>query len=135
MESNGWTTIGGKRMIPMIKKRVLLFLLMMVSLVTATGVVHAAEGVGGQVSTGGKITFYEARSDTEETPDSSTPEKPGEETPPGGNNMTGNQRKPGGNLPNMGDVMKYFSIIGLGLILLVLLLWFIKDKTKEERGR
>lgn len=120
-------------MITLTKKRVFLFLLVVVSLVTTTGVVYAAESVGGQVSTGGKITFYEATSDTEETPDSSTPEKPGEGTPPGGNDTAGNQRKPGGNLPNTGEVVKYFSLIGLGLILLVLLLWFIKDKMKEER--
>lgn len=93
------------------------------------GIAATAEGAGGQVNTGGKITFYEATSESEERPEESTPEPPGDNTPSENGDQSNPQKKPSENLPNMGDVVKYFSFIG---IILLILVWLIRKKTKEE---
>lgn len=107
------------------KRRFIFYLVLWISLVTFHGPVYAAEGIGGQVSTSGKITFYDITSDGEETPeDSSPPDSPVPDQPPS---------KPVGNLPSTGELGSYLGFMGIGLIFLVMLFLFIKKKIEEDK--
>ncbi|MDA9472832.1 LPXTG cell wall anchor domain-containing protein [Enterococcus sp. 5H] len=76
------------------------------------------EGVGGQVNTGGKISFYE-----DPILENSNP-LPSEEA-----KVT--EAKPKGRLPSTGEIAQKWWIVGIGLfLLLVLLTWRVNRRRK-----
>lgn len=92
-------------------------------------------GNGGQVSTNGKITFYEGSKDSLETPVvSSESEKaapPGDNSAKQSNTPSGKQpgKQPGKNLMLTGELLQQFSWIGAGLLLFVVFVVY-----KRRRG-
>lgn len=83
-------------------------LLALVHLMLVPVAVYATEGAGGQVNTGGKISFYEEKLPPEEP--KPEPAKP--------------TVKPKGNLPSTGEMIQQFWLVGIGLLLLlVLFVW------------
>lgn len=96
-----------------------IFSLAMIPVVTC-----ATEGTGGQVSTGGNISFYEVEnvSDKDETQQSSSDF---------GSSATEKNPESVGRLPSTGEMIQRFGLVGLGM--LFLLLWFIWKKIKEEK--
>lgn len=81
---------------------------------------------GGEVSTKGKITFYEeaqsSESSSSETPQStSTEESTTQESLPA----------TGGKLPKTGESVRNFSLIGGCLLLIGILILFFKKRKKE----
>ncbi|WP_430602384.1 hypothetical protein IGJ02_002721 [Enterococcus sp. DIV0724b] len=82
-------------------------------------VVLASEEIGGQVSTNGKISFYEESAE----PDISTDQEPVSATP----------SKPNGKpLPNTGEQIQKYGVIGVVLIFLILLVLFLRKRRKGE---
>lgn len=111
-------------------KSIILFcsLIALFSLVISPAIVYGTDGAGGQVNTGGKITFYEEEIVQEEsTPDASeeaeTDTKPEADT----------SAKPAGRFPSTGEMLGNFGFIGIGLLLLFLLLLLVRKWTKEEK--
>lgn len=126
MEDHGWTAVGG---VAMKKKKNILFiysLIALLSLVLMPNIVHGIDSVGGQVTTGGKISFFEEekKGDNVSSPFDKI------EMPPAEKNV-GVFAKLIKRLPNTGELVNSFWLIGLGLIFLVI--WFIWKKTKEEK--
>lgn len=88
-------------------------------------VVSATESAGGQVNTGGEISFYEE----EFVPEESAPvevDEPGTSTKP----EADKDAKPAGMLPDTGELLSYIGLIGL-----VLLLIWIGFVWKKRRRR
>lgn len=100
----------------------------LVSLAISPLMVHGTEGTGGQVNTGGKISFYEK----ETTPEETTPIVPNKPELPADKD-TGTAEKPAGNLPSTGELIGNFCFIGIGLVMLFLLLIVLRRWTKEEK--
>lgn len=120
MESDGRTTIKGER--EMNYSRIILFgcsLLLWVGTIVSGPIVQAKEGTGGQVSTTGKISFYEEVTE----PSSSAPVE----------SSTAKPTKPIGNFPSTGEQIRTYSLILGGMILLFFLLLFLRKRRKEER--
>lgn len=121
MESDGRTTIKGER--KMKQMRFILFccsLILWIGVISTETVVQANEGNGGQVITDGKISFYEGTTETS----SSTSTEPSSATP----------SKPIGKpLPNTGEQIKHYSLIGGGLLLFVLIFLFFTKRRKGEQ--
>ncbi|MDA9471869.1 hypothetical protein C240_2047 [Enterococcus sp. 5H] len=90
--------------------------------------VYGTEAAGGQVNTGGKISFYEE----EAIPDEVAPIAP-EESGSSSDQDTAGVKKPAGNLPSTGELIGNFGFIGIGLVLLFLLLIVLRRWTKEEK--
>lgn len=121
MESNGGTTIKGER--KMKQQRIVLFicsLILWLGALYTEPVVLASEGTGGQVSTKGKISFYEETTDSSVSattePSTMTPSKPS-----------------GKYFPSTGEQIRKYSLIGGSLIILALLLFFLWKRRKEEQ--
>lgn len=108
-------------------KMIILFcsLIVLISLVLSPVISYGTDGAGGQVNTGGKITFYEE----EVTPDESKPQEPGSSSEQEAELV----KKPAGNLPSTGELIGNFGFIGIGLVLLFLLLIVLRRWTKEEK--
>ncbi|WP_265459738.1 LPXTG cell wall anchor domain-containing protein [Enterococcus sp. HY326] len=89
--------------------------------------VLAAGDAGGQVQVDGQITFYEdstePSSTTSESSSLSTSTTTSEELPSTG----------GGKLPNTGETVRNFSLIGGGVILLALLFFLYRRKRENEK--
>lgn len=83
-------------------------------------IVQASEGTGGQVSTTGKISFYEEETEPSEPtttqPSAATPINPS-----------------GKRLPSTGERIRTYCLIGGGIILLILLILFLRKRRKEEQ--
>lgn len=103
-------------------------LLTLISLTFAPTFVHGTEGVGGQVNTGGKISFYEEKEDgTIDSSDSTSPQ-PDENAPTPAEKEDGSVIKPSGKLPSTGELVQRFWLAGLAIVLLVV--WIVRKKTK-----
>lgn len=108
-------------------KMIILFcsLIALFSLVISPAIVYGTDGAGGQVNTGGKITFYEE----EVISDESTPQEPDSSSEQEAELV----KKPTGKLPSTGELIGNFGFIGIGLVLLFLLLMVLRRWTKEEK--
>ena len=102
--------------------RIILFgcsLLLWLGAIISGPIVQASEGTGGQVSTTGKISFYEEVTE----PSSSASTEP----------STAKPTKPIGKFPSTGEQIRTYSLI-LGIVLLLfLLLLFLRKRRKEEQ--
>lgn len=113
-----------------IRKSLILSLLMIISIglfgtiSVSPSQVQATEG-GGQVNRGGKITFYEESSSSEEPKPSTEPST----VDSSGLTMT----KPKGRLPDTGELVKQYGWIGGALLLLVALLLFMRNRKKGDQ--
>lgn len=109
-----------------ISKSLILPLLMIISIglfgtiIVSSSQVQATEG-GGQVNRGGKITFYEESSSSEEPKPSTEPST----VDSSGLTVT----KPKGRLPNTGELVKQYGWI-CGALLLAALLLFMRNRKK-----
>ncbi|MDA9472504.1 LPXTG cell wall anchor domain-containing protein [Enterococcus sp. 5H] len=102
------------------------FLLALFSLTLSPVIGYGTDGAGGQVNTGGKISFYEV----ETLPDELTPVVPGiQDLSTKKDNAT--VEKPVGNLPSTGELIRTFSFIGIGIVLLNLLIIVLRRRVKE----
>lgn len=96
--------------------------MVLVSLTLSPVNTYASDGTGGQVSTEGKISFYEE----EASPDEPTPTEPEKPTEP----ETDAAAKPSGRLPDTGELIRNYGFIGIALLLLFLL---VRKWSKEEK--
>lgn len=96
-------------------------LFLVVGLCFGTLSAAANEGNGGQVSTKGKITFYEETQETSEPPVSESSEPPVSES----------SSPPGGKLPNTGEMNKNYGLISGGIVLLLAILFLYTRKKRE----
>ncbi|MCA5014181.1 LPXTG cell wall anchor domain-containing protein [Enterococcus sp. S22(2020)] len=99
-------------------------LILLISLAVVPSTVYGTEGAGGQVTTGGKISFYE---DSLE---------PSENLPEVGSSTEQESEvvvKPVGKLPSTGELIRNFSFVGIGLLVLFLLLLLVRKRVKEEK--
>lgn len=107
------------------KKNIILFcsVLALIILAFPAATAYGNEGIGGQVNTGGKISFYD-EVDIPDKPAPIVPEKPTTSTDAKPNDV----EKPKGKLPNTGEKVKRYGVIGLGLILLSLMFLLLRKK-------
>lgn len=89
---------------------------------------YGTDGTGGQVNTGGKISFYEVETLPDEVAPA-IPEIQGSST----KQDTDTLKKPAGNLPITGELIGTLSFIGIGLVLLLLLLIVLRRWIKEGK--
>lgn len=95
-------------------------------IVAVGGVTYGAEGLGGQVSTGGNITFYEESTDPI---DSSTPTS---ET------QSSDTRPPGDTkkivkIPSLGVLMNQYGVYGM-VILFLIGVFFVSRRRRKGKG-
>lgn len=102
-----------------------LFSVLFVGVLFSTVPVFAETGVGGQVNTEGKITFYETETSSSE---SQPPQQSSSETAASEQAVV----KPVGKLPSTGELVKNYGLIGGGLLVLILLVFLYKKRQKKE---
>ncbi|MBO0469961.1 LPXTG cell wall anchor domain-containing protein [Enterococcus sp. DIV0242_7C1] len=102
-----------------------IFSVLFVGVLFSTSTAFAESGVGGQVITEGKITFYE----TETSLSESQPPQQSSSEPVTSEKAVA---KPVGKLPSTGELVKNYGLIGGGLLLLILLVFLYKKRQKKE---
>jgi LPXTG-motif cell wall-anchored protein len=103
--------------------RIILFccsLILWLGAVYTEPIVQASEGAGGQVSTTGKISFYEEKTEVS----SSSTTKTSEVMPPKTSEKS---------FPNTGEQIRKYSLFGGVLLLLALLLLFLRKHREGEQ--
>lgn len=98
---------------------------------------YAEDGVGGQVTTGGKISFYEGSTESSSL-ESSTIDTSSTDTHTSTtidsttSSAVEDVTKPTGKYPSTGETIKRYSLIGTGIIGFVVVLFFLRKRRKEE---
>ncbi|MHC5373976.1 LPXTG cell wall anchor domain-containing protein [Enterococcus sp. LJL120] len=104
--------------------------MMLVGVVGSVGEVYAAGDAGGQVQNDSQITFYEETTDS--TTSSSTIES-SSTTESSSTVLPDTSDTPGGKLPQTGEVIRNYSLIGGTLLLVLLLFLFYRKKKDNEK--
>ncbi|MGL4694504.1 LPXTG cell wall anchor domain-containing protein [Enterococcus larvae] len=117
------------------KKIIVLFCswVVILSIFSTPVVVHASDGAGGQVKTGGKISFYEG-STTSSSTESTTSDEPNT-SQPSTSEITDSAtvEKPAGKYPSTGELIKNYSFIGSSILLILLSLLFLRKRREGDK--
>ncbi|MBP1044259.1 hypothetical protein I6N95_24940 [Vagococcus sp. BWB3-3] len=95
-------------------------------IVAVGGITHGAEGIGGQVSTGGNITFYEESTEPTDSSTSSSGTQPSQ-TPPSGD------PKKIVKIPSLGVLLNQYGIYGM-MILFLIGVFYVSRRRRKDKG-